>query len=85
MKQTNLISNFSWVLKALSIFLLFIGIVLTINVPAAWAHTPHDDIFQVDISPTYNQDKTVFIIVRGNLLKSEDGGGKLAENSQWFR
>ena len=75
MKQAHLnIRNFGQIFKALSVFLLFTFTVLILDVPAALAHTPHDDIFQVDISPTYEQDKTLFIIVRGNLLKSEDGG-----------
>ncbi|MDJ0688479.1 MAG: YCF48-related protein [Xenococcaceae cyanobacterium MO_188.B32] len=75
MKQANLtIGNWGQIFKALSLFFLLTFTVLIFDVPAAWAHTPHDDIFQVDISPTYDQDKTLFIIVRGNLLKSEDGG-----------
>ena len=38
------------------------------------AHVPHDDIYQLEISPAYSKDKTLFIIVRKNLFKSEDGG-----------
>jgi len=44
------------------------------NVQAALAHTPHDDIYQVELSPTYDQDETLYIIVRGIYLKSTDGG-----------
>ena len=47
---------------------------LTFEVKAALAHYPHDDIFAVEISPNYQQDRTLFINVRGNLFKSEDGG-----------
>ena len=68
------IGQFLGLLKTFSIFLVVTFTVLSVNTPAAFAHTPHDDIFQVDISPTYARDKTLFIIVRGNLLKSEDGG-----------
>ena len=72
MKLENL--KISHILRALIVFLLFTFTVLIFDSPAAFAHTPHDDVFQVDISPNYEQDKTLFIIVRGNLLKSEDGG-----------
>ncbi|MDJ0532706.1 MAG: YCF48-related protein [Xenococcaceae cyanobacterium MO_207.B15] len=72
MKLENL--KISHILRALIVFLLFTFTVLIFDSPAALAHTPHDDVFQVDISPNYEQDKTLFIIVRGNLLKSEDGG-----------
>jgi photosystem II stability/assembly factor-like uncharacterized protein len=59
---------------------IFCGLILTFcfifffYIDTALAHTPHDDIEAVEISPTYDQDKTLFIIVRGNLLKSIDGG-----------
>ena len=68
------ISNFVRVLKAIRVVALFILIFFCVNVPQALAHTPHDDVFQVEISPQYEQNKTLFIIVRGNLLKSDDGG-----------
>ena len=75
MKQINLkVDYFLGSLKALSILLVLIFTILLFDVPAAFAHTPHDDIFQVEISPKYNQDQTLFVIVRGNLLKSIDGG-----------
>lgn len=56
-----------------------LGLLLTLaffamDVKAALAHYPHDDIFAVEISPDYQQDKTLFINVRGNIFKSEDGG-----------
>ena len=44
------------------------------GIPAAFAHSPHDDIYQLEISPTYDRDRTLFVVVRGNLLKSADGG-----------
>lgn len=46
----------------------------TVDVKAALAHYPHDDIVAVEISPKYQQDRTLLINVRGNLLKSQDGG-----------
>lgn len=39
-----------------------------------YAHTPHDDIFSVAISPEYKNDRTVLIITRGMALRSTDGG-----------
>ena len=45
----------------------------------AFAHSPHDDIYQVEISPKYARDSTLYVIVRGNLLKSLNGG------SSWQR
>lgn len=61
-------------------FLLIIALTfLFYNVPAALAHRPHDVIEQIALSPTYEQDQTLFIIVRGNLFKSTDGG------SSWKR
>ncbi len=47
---------------------------LFIHNPVALSHRPHDIVDQVELSPNYDKDQTLFIIVRGNLLKSEDGG-----------
>ncbi len=47
---------------------------LLIGMPTAYAHRPHDVIKQVEISPNYHQDNRIYIIVREQLLKSEDGG-----------
>jgi photosystem II stability/assembly factor-like uncharacterized protein len=38
------------------------------------AHTPHDDIGDVAISPAYSQNHTVFVISRGRLMRSTDKG-----------
>ena len=40
----------------------------------ACGHTPHDDIFDVAVSPEYDRDGEVFVISRGILLKSTDRG-----------
>ncbi|MGH9230275.1 MAG: WD40/YVTN/BNR-like repeat-containing protein [Acidimicrobiales bacterium] len=40
----------------------------------ALAHTPHDDISDVAISPDYADDHTVFVISRGRLMRSTDRG-----------
>lgn len=60
--------------KILCIFLLLMLTFLFFDVEAACAHTPHDVIDVLEISPNYNQDKALFIVVRNNLLRSKDGG-----------
>ena len=60
--------------KIINILFIFIFAFFCINVHTALAHAPHDVISQVQISPTYILDLTLFIIVRGNLFKSTDGG-----------
>ncbi|MEO1294724.1 MAG: YCF48-related protein, partial [Cyanobacteria bacterium J06636_16] len=42
--------------------------------PAAYAHSPHDVVTRVEISPDFHDNQTLFVISRGNLLKSQDGG-----------
>lgn len=54
--------------------LLTVACLILFDVKAAFAHRPHDVIEQIELSSTYEQDKTVFIIVRHNLFKSTDGG-----------
>ena len=40
----------------------------------AFAHHPHDPIDAMAVSPSYNEDKTVFIANSEHLLKSINGG-----------
>ena len=67
-------SKFFGIFQVTICFLLLIGIFFFFDVESALAHYPHDDIFAVEISPNYQQDRTVLINVRGNLFKSRDGG-----------
>lgn len=60
--------------KKLSSFLLLILTFFLFDVSTVFAHTPHDVISKLEISSSYEQDKTLLIIVRNNLLRSEDGG-----------
>ena len=63
--------NISWKnIRIIFLMLLF----LYFYTDYAFGHSPHDQIYQVELSPTYSQDKTLFITVRHNLFKSEDGG-----------
>jgi photosystem II stability/assembly factor-like uncharacterized protein len=45
----------------------------------AGAHSPHDDVADVAISPDYRDDHTVFAIVRSRLMRSTDGGSTWSE------
>ncbi len=44
-------------------------------ISVANSHSPHEVIDSLDISPSYQSDRTVFIIVSDKLRKSTDGGG----------
>jgi photosystem II stability/assembly factor-like uncharacterized protein len=68
-------------LKIRTTALAFVGLVVLIfyclvffDVKPALAHSPHDDIEELAVSPTYSQDKTLFVIIRQNLFKSSDDG-----------
>jgi photosystem II stability/assembly factor-like uncharacterized protein len=52
----------------------FVFMLYWLSGEAGYAHSPHDDIFDVELSPNYEQDKTLFVLIRGNLLKSTDQG-----------
>jgi photosystem II stability/assembly factor-like uncharacterized protein len=56
--------------------LLFLTVVFTffLNCQAVLAHRPHDVVAQVEVSPTFSQDRTLYIIVRNNLFKSVNRG-----------
>lgn len=57
----------------LIIFLATISSML-FGIEATFAHTPHDIIDSLEISPNYAKDKTLFITSSHKLLKSTDGG-----------
>ncbi|MFO8040886.1 MAG: hypothetical protein R6U67_15730 [Sodalinema sp.] len=40
----------------------------------AWAHRPHHVVTDVQVSPRFSEDQTLFILVRNNLYKSIDAG-----------
>ncbi|MGK7902677.1 MAG: WD40/YVTN/BNR-like repeat-containing protein [Hormoscilla sp.] len=65
--------------KYVIVLLLMVAIALFLGGESAMAHRPHDRIDQVEVSGNYSQDQTLFILVRGNLFKSTDGG------SSWLR
>ena len=71
-----MINKFLILIKRISLCFLLIILFFTVNGQPAWAHRPHDVVTQLEISPSYNQDKAIFIVVRDNLFKSTDGGDK---------
>jgi photosystem II stability/assembly factor-like uncharacterized protein len=54
--------------------LMVAGAALVASSSRAVAHTPHDDIYDTTLSPTFAEDGTAFTISRGFLLKSIDRG-----------
>ncbi|NEP18647.1 MAG: hypothetical protein F6J97_17380 [Leptolyngbya sp. SIO4C1] len=61
------------------IFLMGLAAILSALLLANWpqpamAHDPHDVVQQIELSPDYAQDQTLFLLVRGSFLKSTDGG-----------
>ena len=64
--------------KALLIFPVLIVLIgaasLFFDVRDLCAHSPHDPIDALEISPTYDQDKTLFIVISDYMLRSTDGG-----------
>lgn len=65
------------VIRLTVVFILVILFSLSTSLlkpPVAWSHRPHDVVDQVELSPNYGDNQTLFIVVRGNLFKSEDGG-----------
>jgi photosystem II stability/assembly factor-like uncharacterized protein len=70
--------NFSGRYRVLFVFFLLITLVISsllfFDVRDLCAQTPHDPIDVLEISPTYDQDETLFIAISDHLLKSTDGG-----------
>jgi len=66
-------SLFSYLEKFFTLGILLVSLLL-VHPDLAFAHRPHDVIASFAVSPTYSQDKTLFIIVRGMPMKSIDGG-----------
>ncbi|HLF26887.1 MAG TPA: hypothetical protein VJG32_11165 [Anaerolineae bacterium] len=62
--------------KALSIVLVVavIGGLWFFEVKGVCAHSPHDVIDAIELSPGYAQDQTLFIVAVDHLLRSADGG-----------
>ncbi|MEM9669038.1 MAG: hypothetical protein AAF950_08950 [Pseudomonadota bacterium] len=59
------------IIRNLALIILAIGTFLS---PMALAHTPHDDVFAVTVSPDFTEDQTVYTLTRSSVLKSTDSG-----------
>ena len=68
------VSSLLNLIKVICVFLIFVLSLLFFNVNCAFAHTPHDVIDKLEVSPNYEQDQSLLIIIRNNLLKSTNGG-----------
>ncbi|NJL38807.1 MAG: glycosyl hydrolase [Leptolyngbyaceae cyanobacterium SM1_4_3] len=64
--------------RILSLLFLTIVCVLCLNCQVVLAHRPHDVVTRVELSPTFSQDQTLYIIVRNNLFKSVNRGDSWA-------
>lgn len=72
--------NFLDAVKGIGVLLLSILTCCCFDVDTALAHSPHDVVIEVELSPDYTQDQTAYYLLDGyfpfwgNLFKSEDGG-----------
>jgi len=56
--------------KTVAASMLFVGV----TVQVSWAHSPHDSVDALAISPDYERDGTAFIAITRHLRKSTDRG-----------
>ncbi len=61
-------------IQSIGLFLLAIAACFYLNLDRTLAHVPHDDVYKVALSANYSQDRTLYMLVRGNLFKSTNGG-----------
>jgi photosystem II stability/assembly factor-like uncharacterized protein len=47
---------------------------LTFHERCVFAHSPHDPIDALELSPNFDEDKTLFVAIGRRLLRSKDGG-----------
>jgi photosystem II stability/assembly factor-like uncharacterized protein len=52
---------------------------IPLGAPPADAHTPHDDIVHIAVSPAFARDHTVLTITNSRVLRSRDGGRDFVE------
>jgi photosystem II stability/assembly factor-like uncharacterized protein len=63
-----------WFFGILSLVVVSVIAFAVVDVEYICAHSPHDVIDAIDISPNYHQDQTLLISIGEHLLKSTDGG-----------
>lgn len=68
------------VIKGMSVLLLSILIIGSFGADKVSAHSPHDVVLDVELSPDFQSDRTAYALldgylpIWGNLFKSQDGG-----------
>lgn len=62
------------IIKNILLFFVLIGFVFLTDFQPALAHRPHDVVTEIELSPDFTNDKSLYIIVRNNLFKSIDKG-----------
>ena len=60
--------------RLLLIWIIFVTVHLYSDVAITRAHSPHDVIDAIELSPIFEKDHTLFIIISDHLRKSTDGG-----------
>jgi photosystem II stability/assembly factor-like uncharacterized protein len=70
-KSLNIMNKVKKILCILSLTILCL---LTLPTQFALAHRPHDVIEDIVLSSNYDRDRTLLILVRSNVFKSQDGG-----------
>ena len=69
-------------MKSICVFLLSISAIYIFDVDTALAHSPHDVVIDVELSPNYARDLTAYALldgylpIWGNLFQSKNGGDR---------
>lgn len=66
-RRTNLVISFS-------LIVLIVTALWFVDVRDICAHSPHDPIDALELSPNYGQDQTLFIVISDHVFRSTDGG-----------
>jgi photosystem II stability/assembly factor-like uncharacterized protein len=68
--MVKLLNNY----KTLFIVVRMVTVFLIFCTSDVFAHTPHDVISVLEISPSYNEDRSLFIVIANRLFKTIDRG-----------
>ena len=63
-----------WLLLIVPLTALILAATLVVDVTDLCAHSPHDAIDYLALSPTYDRDQTLFIVLIDQIQRSTDGG-----------
>ena len=73
MRASFLTARNRWATGGASVLVVAAGLGV-LSAPVARAHSPHDVVLDVELSPEFGRDETAYAIVREHLLRSDDGG-----------